>query len=279
MWQYNELYHHGIKGQKWGVRRYQNKDGTLTSAGKKRKKETSNSSSEESKARTKKIVTIGAAAATAAAIALGGYALYKSGKINPAIGTMRNVGANVVDELKRKARTMATGVPIKAYTSAKADAAKKAIKKTSKEIVESGKETTRDVIKDVKKELVSAGLLSVTGYAAKKIAVIKKKREESGERDVVADAVIKAGEKAVSRAESTIRGGSNSSHGARMGKDLTKKLGPAPQKTYSPSDETRYQAVFKSPKVNSDPEVRQTIKSLRRAGYSVEQVEQYVKML
>ena len=32
----NELYHHGIKGQKWGVRRYQNEDGTLTSAGKKR---------------------------------------------------------------------------------------------------------------------------------------------------------------------------------------------------------------------------------------------------
>ena len=32
----NELQHHGIKGQKWGVRRYQNKDGTLTTAGKKR---------------------------------------------------------------------------------------------------------------------------------------------------------------------------------------------------------------------------------------------------
>lgn len=31
-----ELYHHGIKGQKWGVRRYQNKDGSLTPAGKKR---------------------------------------------------------------------------------------------------------------------------------------------------------------------------------------------------------------------------------------------------
>lgn len=32
----NELYHHGIKGQKWGERRYQNEDGTLTEAGKRR---------------------------------------------------------------------------------------------------------------------------------------------------------------------------------------------------------------------------------------------------
>ena len=31
----NELYHHGVKGMKWGVRRYQNKDGSLTPAGKK----------------------------------------------------------------------------------------------------------------------------------------------------------------------------------------------------------------------------------------------------
>lgn len=36
MYYESALTHHGIKGQKWGVRRFQNKDGSLTSAGKKR---------------------------------------------------------------------------------------------------------------------------------------------------------------------------------------------------------------------------------------------------
>lgn len=31
-----ELYHYGVKGQRWGIRRYQNKDGSLTAAGQKR---------------------------------------------------------------------------------------------------------------------------------------------------------------------------------------------------------------------------------------------------
>lgn len=43
------LEHHGILGQKWGVRRYQNKDGTLTDEGKKRYRQINNSSVTQTK--------------------------------------------------------------------------------------------------------------------------------------------------------------------------------------------------------------------------------------
>mgnify|MGYP007054438857 CR=1 FL=1 len=32
----NELYHHGVLGMRWGIRRYQRRDGSLTAAGQKR---------------------------------------------------------------------------------------------------------------------------------------------------------------------------------------------------------------------------------------------------
>lgn len=38
----DELYHHGVKGQKWGVHRHQNRDGSLIKSGKKHSTKISN---------------------------------------------------------------------------------------------------------------------------------------------------------------------------------------------------------------------------------------------
>lgn len=45
----DELYHHGVKGQQWGVRRYQHEDGTRTSLGKKHELKLLNASNNDKK--------------------------------------------------------------------------------------------------------------------------------------------------------------------------------------------------------------------------------------
>lgn len=54
----NELRHWGIKGMKWGQRRYQNKDGTLTPAGKARYANNEPQHEDYVKARSKQVSTM-----------------------------------------------------------------------------------------------------------------------------------------------------------------------------------------------------------------------------
>ena len=68
------LAHHGIKGQRWGVRRYQNPDGTLTEAGKRRY----TGESQKNKARSLIIKTVVTLAA-GVTISIGGAYLAKKG--------------------------------------------------------------------------------------------------------------------------------------------------------------------------------------------------------
>ena len=107
-----ELCHHGIKGQKWGVRRFQNADGSLKAAGRERytedgsggkkprltikrsvarakaadeKREAKNARAEQKRearrARAKKAVKIGATVAASALLAYGTYKLLDKAEV------------------------------------------------------------------------------------------------------------------------------------------------------------------------------------------------------
>lgn len=78
-----ELQHHGVLGQKWGIRRYQNYDGTLTDAGKE------HLSNNDSKQRKKKIITGVAIGLGVAAVAAG--AMYLKNKTGLKLSDLRDI--------------------------------------------------------------------------------------------------------------------------------------------------------------------------------------------
>lgn len=84
--------HHGIRGQRWGVRRFQNKDGSLKPAGEKRYYDDTKKSKTDSKSEStggekkglsdfqKKALKVGAAVLGTTLAAYGGYKLYQINK-------------------------------------------------------------------------------------------------------------------------------------------------------------------------------------------------------
>lgn len=73
------LMHYGIKGQKWGVRRFQKKDGSLTSQGKKRYNEDEGPETKKKglSDKQKKAIKVGAAVAGTAVAAYGAYKIHE----------------------------------------------------------------------------------------------------------------------------------------------------------------------------------------------------------
>lgn len=106
------LRHHGIKGQRWGVRRYQNHDWTWTAAGKERYGD-SDGETGRSSSGTKKKVAIGVAtgAAVVAGTVLTAYLIKKYGGKNVSeIGDTASAGKEILQDVLKTTSVAKTPV-------------------------------------------------------------------------------------------------------------------------------------------------------------------------
>lgn len=140
----NELYHHGVKGMKWGVRRYQNKDGTLTSTGRKRAASDDTKNKGIASSDKKKIV---AATATTATVAAAAYYVHKHPE---AIGkVMSQFKGMKVSDLSQKA----------------VDAGKSYVKQSVEGVKEGVKESMKEAPKKATKAVITGVVLNQTKKA------------------------------------------------------------------------------------------------------------------
>ena len=140
------LIHHGIKGQKWGVRRFQNADGSLTVAGRKRyagdEQASSNNTGQKGLSDKQKnaLKTVGKVALIAGSAAAIGYA-YASNKdvCDVALKTIGSVALRTAKPKIDKGKAAVAKMAKEAYQQAKQGAiegAKEAPKKVAKAAVE-----------------------------------------------------------------------------------------------------------------------------------------------
>lgn len=172
------LEHHGIRGQKWGIRRFQNPDGTRTAAGKAREKGESSSSAQNAgtkpkidTGKIKKAAAIGAGVAVTAALvahpasrqALVKYGSMAVSKIPSAVQVGTAVGkgaAKLVNKTEKRAGKLGDAMVDAALASVGTIAISKLADKMN---LNEGSSEAEKNTKKVAFDTASAGIRTMTG--------------------------------------------------------------------------------------------------------------------
>lgn len=248
-----QLEHHGILGQKWGVRRFQKADGSLTAQGKARYDGDSSNGSQNAGPKRgisgdtiKKAALIGAGVAVGAALVVNPTtraALAKYGKT--ALSNLPNAAAKVGGAVGKGAA--------------------KIVNKTGERASKVGD------------AMIDAALVSVGGIAISKINEKYADSEDDSESTRNTKKIIRDTTKAGIETATKSNGSSSSSDnkGSNVGKDVTDKLG-APSKKSIDKQSAEWQNLFKDSSGNQlDAETRGTIKALASQGYDMDQIKKY----
>lgn len=147
------LAHHGIKGQKWGIRRFQNRDGTWTSAGKERYGDDTLDRSKTQKSTKKKVATgVAVGAAAVAGVVLTAYLVKKMGNKNLSeLTDSVETGKKAVEKILETTSLGSTPVSklptMRAFAPPSSDTAKAAVQRTG----ETAKPAVEKVLETAKK--------------------------------------------------------------------------------------------------------------------------------
>lgn len=244
-----ELYHHGIKGQKWGIRRFQNRDGTYTNAGKRRRNDDYDGpeSSRSSSGIGKKIATglaIGAAAGLAA------YAMANP-KSREYLKRLAGVSAS-------KIKAAATDPKVKEFVTRNGT---KALNFVGDRVKEGGKAFTDAAI-------AASGAIAIS-------KVTSNINTGSAEADQILVESTTAAIKTMTKAQSSSP--NNQNGGKTVGKEVTDAIG-SPSNKGIDKQSSAYQNLFNAPDGSKrDDNTRSTIKALAGKGYDIDQISEYLR--